>query len=123
MRVQRLKALRKVRRKKHIKKVIRGNTDRYRLTVFKSLSNIYAQIINDVDGVTIVSASSLDKELKQILKPEMSKKEQSELVGKELAKRAVEKNIKSVAFDRNGYIYHGRIQSLAEGARKGGLEF
>ncbi len=123
MEARKLKAKRIQRRKYSIRNKINGTQERLRLTVFRSLSQIYAQIINDDDQSTLVSASSIDKEVSVLLKPEMSKIEVSNIVGKKLAERAAAKNIKSVAFDRNGRIYHGRIKALAEGAREAGLEF
>ncbi|PKL86452.1 MAG: 50S ribosomal protein L18 [Ignavibacteriae bacterium HGW-Ignavibacteriae-1] len=123
MKIIKLRAQRKERRKKHVRKSIFGTPDRLRLTVFRSLSNIYAQVINDVDGVTLVSASSIDKDIKAKITPEMTKVQLSELVGSEVAKKALASQITKVAFDRNGYIYHGRIKALADAARKAGLEF
>lgn len=123
MNVQILKAKRRIRRKLSIRKNIFGTQERLRLTVNRSLNHIYAQIINDLEGNTIVSASTIDKEVKVLLKPEMTKVEQSKLVGVTLAKRALASNIKKVAFDRNGFIYHGRIKALADAAREGGLDF
>lgn len=120
---QALQKKRRLRRKLHIRKSITGTPDRLRLSVFKSSGHIYGQIINDIDQTTIVSASTIDKELKGQIKPDMKKMDKCRLVGETLAKRALEANIKEVAFDRNGYVYHGRIKALAEGARKGGLVF
>lgn len=123
MNIQQLKKTRRIRRKNHIRKIIKGTEQRPRLTVYKSLGNIYAQIIDDVAGKTLASASSIDKEVKTMMKKDISKVEQSELVGSVVAKRAIEKNIKLVSFDRNGFVYHGRIKNLADAARKSGLEF
>ena len=123
MNAQELKNKRRIKRKRHIRKSIIGSEDRLRMTVFRSLNHIYVQLVNDEDHQTIVSASSIDKEVRGLLKPEMSKSKMSAIVGETFAKRALEKNIKKVAFDRNGYLYHGRIKALAEAARKGGLEF
>lgn len=123
MEARKLKAKRIQRRKYSIRNKINGTQERLRLTVYKSISQIYAQIINDDTQSTLVSASSIDKEVSKLIKPEMTKIEVSNLVGKTLAERAASKNIKSVAFDRNGRIYHGRIKALAEGARQAGLEF
>lgn len=122
MNKQALKKIRKVRRKFSIRKKIFGTPERLRFTIFKSLNHIYAQIVDDVNSKTLVSASTLDKEVKSQIKPETKKSEQSMIVGKTIAKRALEMNIKTVAFDRNGYLYHGRVKALADGARKGGLE-
>lgn len=109
----------RVRRHLRIRKKVSGTSERPRLSVYRSEKNIYAQIIDDVNKVTLVSASSIDKEFEGI----GSNKEAARKVGTLLAKRALEKGIKSVVFDRGGYIYHGRIQELAEGAREAGLEF
>jgi large subunit ribosomal protein L18 len=107
----------------HVRRHITGTPDKLRLTVFKSLNEIYAQIINDVDGVTLAAASSIDKELRGTIKAGAKKIEKSKLVGQLIAKRALEKDLKNVAFDRNGYIYHGRVKALADAAREGGLLF
>ena len=105
--------------KQRIRKKVRGTTERPRLSVFRSNQSIYAQIIDDVKGITLASASSSVKNA-----PKGSAKiELSKVVGVSLAKLAVEKGIKEVVFDRNGYLYHGRVKSLAEGAREGGLVF
>lgn len=104
-------------KKIRIRKTVKGTEERPRLCVFRSGKHMYAQVINDNSGQTLVSASSLD------LKTEASGKDLAKQVGAEVAKRAIQKNIKSVVFDRNGFIYHGRVQSLAEGAREAGLDF
>ena len=98
---------------------ISGTAARPRLNVFRSLSNIYAQLIDDVKGVTLASASTLDKEFNGY----GGTKEAAREVGKLIAKRAAEKGITEVVFDRGGNIYHGRVKELAEGAREGGLKF
>ena len=113
----------RLRSKMKIRKMISGTPERPRLTVYRSLSNIYAQLIDDTTGKTLVSASSLNKELAEDLKNAKSKTEKSKVVGSFLAKKAAEQNISSVVFDRNGYRYHGRVQAVAEGAREGGLKF
>ncbi|MDW8188052.1 MAG: 50S ribosomal protein L18 [Dictyoglomus sp.] len=105
-----------------IRKKIFGTPERPRLAVFKSLRYIYAQIIDDTKGHTLVSASSLEKELKSQLKS-TDNIEAAKLVGKVIAKRALEKGIKKVVFDRGGFLYHGRIKALADSARAEGLEF
>ena len=109
------------RQKRHVRvrAKISGTPERPRLNVFRSNVNIYAQIIDDVAGVTLVSASTLDK----AVEAGESKSDAARNVGKLLAERAKEKGIETVVFDRGGYIYHGRVQALAEGAREGGLEF
>jgi len=110
----------RLRRHKRVRKLISGTPARPRLCVFRSLNNIYAQIIDDVNGVTLTSASTLDAELKS---SNGGNKEAAKAVGMLVAKKAIEKGIKEVVFDRGGYIYHGRVAELAEGAREGGLEF
>jgi len=112
---------RRTRRKKGIRKRIRGTSNRPRLSVFRSLKHIYAQIIDDTLGQTLVSASSLDKEL--TIESNAKKTDISRAVGNLLAARAQAKGITKVAFDRNGFLYHGRVRALADGAREGGLQF
>jgi len=107
---------RRLRIKRRIRKRVQGTTERPRLSVFRSNSAIHAQIIDDSKGVTLVSASSLKGKT-------ANKVEQSKVVGVSIAKLALEKGIKEIVFDRNGYLYHGRVKSLAEGAREGGLVF
>ena len=107
------------RRHARVRNKVSGTADRPRLCVFRSNSNLYAQIIDDVAGNTLVQASTLDKEVKT----KLSNKEAAKEVGSLVAKRALEKNIKEVVFDRGGYIYHGGIKELAEAAREGGLTF
>ncbi len=110
----------KARLKRHarIRNKISGTPECPRLNVFRSLKNIYAQVIDDVNGVTLVSASSLE-----LSDTYGGNKDAAEQVGKLVAQKAVEKGIKEVVFDRGGYVYHGRVAALAEGAREGGLEF
>jgi large subunit ribosomal protein L18 len=100
----------------------RAAGERKRLTVFRSSKHIYAQVIDDAQGVTLVAASSIDKGLKTDLKTGADKAA-AEAVGKLLAERAVEKGIKDVVFDRGGYLYHGRVKALADAARAAGLNF
>ena len=123
MNTQALKLKRRIRRKLNIKKRIKGSAERPRLTIYRSLNEIYAQVINDVDGTTIAFASSIDKELKDSIKPGIKKVEKSKMVGHLIARRAIEKNVKNVAFDRNGYLYHGRVKLFADAARESGLVF
>ena len=111
--------LERARRHTRVRNKISGTAERPRLCVFRSNTNIYAQIIDDVAGNTIVSASTLDKEVKT----KKSNKEAAKEVGTLIAKRAIEKNIKNVVYDRGGYIYHGIVKELAEAAREAGLEF
>ncbi len=110
------------RRKESIRKRVRGVSERPRLSVYRSSKHMYAQIIDDSIGTTIVTASTLSQEVKDKIKG-IKKKEAAEVVGEVVAKRAIEKGVKKVVFDRNGFMYHGRVKALAEGARKGGLEF
>ena len=110
------KVERRIKIKFRIRKSVNGTAERPRLSVFRSNKQIYAQIINDLTGNTLVSASSLGMET-------MPKKEQAAEVGELVAKKALEAGITQVVFDRNGYLYHGRVQELADGARKGGLKF
>lgn len=110
------------RRHRRIRQKISGTAVRPRLNVFRSLNHIYVQVIDDVAGNTLVAASSLDKKLRGELEGK-SKKEQAALVGKTVAERAKAAGIETVVFDRGGYLYHGRVQALADGAREGGLKF
>ncbi len=109
-------------RHKRVRNKIKGTAEMPRLSVYRSLNHIYAQIIDDVKGNTLVTASTLDKEIKGTFEGK-DKKEQAFAVGELLAKKAKSKKIAAVVFDRGGYLYTGRVQSLADGARKGGLEF
>ncbi len=109
----------RIKRHKRIRAKISGTPVRPRLDVFRSKANIYAQIIDDVAGVTLCSASTVEKGFDGY----GGNKEAARKVGLTIAERALEKGIKTVVFDRGGYVYHGRIQELAEGAREGGLEF
>ena len=112
------------RRRKSIRKKVSGEPGRPRLSVFRSLKHTYAQVIDDVGGVTLVSASTLSDEVrKELGNGDHTKTDASKAVGKVLARLALEKGIKQVRFDRGGYLYHGRVQALAEAAREGGLEF
>lgn len=117
-----IKSRNEARQKRHlrIRKNISGTSNTPRLDVFRSNTNIYAQIIDDVAGCTLVSASSIDKELKIA---NGSNIEAAKQVGALVAKRALEKNIENVVFDRGGYLYHGRVKALAEAAREAGLKF
>jgi len=111
------KSERRIRIKAHIRHKVAGTAQRPRLSVFRSNTQIYAQVIDDVNGVTIASASSLG------LKDKVTKTEQAAKVGTMVAKVAQEAGITNVIFDRNGYLYHGRVKQLAEAARVGGLKF
>lgn len=114
----------KLRKVKHDRSrfTLSGTAEKPRLNVYRSTTNIYAQIIDDVAGNTLCSANSLDKDLVESCKGK-NKKEQAFLVGEAIGKKAVKAGIKTVVFDRGGYIYTGRVQQLAEGARSAGLEF
>ena len=109
----------RVRRHERVRTKISGTSERPRLCVFRSNSNLYAQVIDDTKGITLAQASTLDKEVKT----KHANKEAAKEVGTLIAKRAAEKNIKTVVFDRGGYIYHGVVKELAEAARVAGLEF
>ncbi len=117
------KIQRRVRRKRRVRKNVAGTEQRYRLSVYRSLNHFYAQIIDDVKMNTVVAASSADKDALVDVKSAKGKLEKSKVVGTLLAKRAVAKNVKDVVFDRNGYLYHGRIKAFADAAREGGLSF
>ena len=112
----------RVRRHIRVRKNVQGTQQRPRLSVFRSLSEIYAQVIDDSAGHTIVSASTIDQELSGKLKG-LKKSEQAKMVGKMLAERAKNKGVQTVVFDRGGFKYSGRVKALADGAREGGLEF
>lgn len=112
------------RKKRHlrVRRKVSGTTQRPRLNVYRSSNNIYAQVIDDINGVTLVAASSLDQQIKDAASTG-GNKEAARLVGKLVGERAIEKGITEVVFDRSGYIYHGRIKELSEGAREAGLKF
>lgn len=114
-----IKRVRRVRRKQGVRKEILGVPDRPRLSVFRSLNHVYAQVIDDLSGKTVASASTRDKGFAD----KGSKMTEATAVGKLLAQRAKEHGVSKVVFDRNGYLYHGRIKALADGAREGGLQF
>ncbi len=116
------KRARRLKVKARIRKKITGTPDAPRVSVFRSNKHIYAQIIDDLNGKTLAAASTISKDVAEKLQG-LNKSQQAELVGKSLAETALNANIKSVVFDRGGYRYHGRIKSLAEGIRKGGLIF
>ena len=109
----------RIKRHMRVRNKISGTAERPRLNVFRSNTNIYAQIIDDLSGTTLVAASSLDKEITG----NGGNKEAAKEVGKLVAKRAADKGITEVVFDRGGYVYHGRVKELADGAREGGLKF
>lgn len=112
----------RLKRHQRVRKNVYGTAEKPRLCVFRSLTSIYAQIIDDEKGITLVSSSSIDKELKKKIAG-MEKVEQATEVGKLLGERAISKNITTVIFDRGGYKYFGRVKALADGARESGLKF
>jgi large subunit ribosomal protein L18 len=112
----------RIRRHERVRAKVEGSTERPRLCVFRSLNHIYAQVIDDTKGSTLASASTIDPEVSGNLDGK-NKKSQAELIGQVIAKRAMEKGVKQVVFDRGGYKYIGRIQALADAARKAGLQF
>jgi large subunit ribosomal protein L18 len=114
--------LARIRRHARVRAKVEGTSERPRLAVFRSLNHIYAQVIDDTLGQTLVSASTVDPEVSGNLEGK-TKRNQAELVGEIVAKRAIEKGIQQVVFDRGGYQYIGRIQALADAARKAGLKF
>ncbi|HWP81975.1 MAG TPA: 50S ribosomal protein L18 [Bacteroidota bacterium] len=114
---------RRLKKKFRVRKKVHGTPERPRLTVYRSLNHIYAQIIDDTTGKTLVAASTLSKDLREQVKDVKSPIEVSKIVGVATAKKALEKNITQVVFDRNGFLYHGRIKAVADGAREGGLKF
>ena len=111
------------RRHLRIRKKVAGTSERPRLTVFRSLNHIYAQLVDDLAGRTLLTVSSLDKALVSELKASKGKVAAGKLVGKALAAKAKDKGIARVCFDRGGYLYHGRVKAVADGAREGGLTF
>jgi large subunit ribosomal protein L18 len=118
-----LKKKRHLRRKLSVRKIIFGTAERPRLTVYRSLNNFFVQLIDDKNGKTLASASTIDKDVKNVISDKMPKIEKSKVVGKVIAQKAKEHNIVSVVFDRNGYEYHGRVKAFADSARENGLEF
>ena len=112
----------RLKRHKRVRAKVKGTAETPRLSVYRSLNNIYAQLIDDVKGVTLVTASTLDKEVKGLI-ADKDKKAQAFAVGELLAKKAKSKGIEAVVFDRGGYLYTGRVANLADGAREGGLQF
>ncbi|MCS7176026.1 MAG: 50S ribosomal protein L18 [Candidatus Kapabacteria bacterium] len=120
---QKKKQKRRLRRKLRVRKKVSGTSERPRLTVYRSLKHIYAQIIDDTRGHTLVSASTIDRQLRAEVSSVRPKVAQAQIVGRALAERALKAGIRTVVFDRNGYKYHGRIKALAEAARQAGLQF
>lgn len=134
MSIESEKVISRARRHKRIRNKVLGNPERPRLNVFRSSKHIYCQIIDDTKGATVVSASTFDKDTNTVVstakkktekgqKPDGKKIEAAKSVGVAIAKKAIEKGIKKVVFDRGGYLYHGRVKALADAAREAGLEF
>ena len=113
----------RLRRKKRVRKKIRGRAETPRLSVFKSSRHIYAQIIDDITANTLVDASSLSKDLRPQIQGKGGNREGAAFIGEWIAKRALEKGIDRVVFDRNGFLYHGRVKAVSDGARETGLDF
>ena len=109
-------------RHKRVRRKVSGTTERPRLNVYRSLNEIYAQIIDDTKGATLVAASTKDKDLAKSLE-KLSKSEQAKVVGKTVAEKAIAKGITEIVFDRGGYLFTGRVKALADGAREAGLRF
>jgi len=120
MAIKSRKDYRRFRIKKRIRKIVTGTPDRPRMTVFRSCKAIYVQLIDDQAGKTIVAASSMEKGMKD---QKGTKTDLAKIVGKNIAEKALQAGINEVVFDRNGYLYHGRVKSLADAAREGGLKF
>ncbi|MBA2662492.1 MAG: 50S ribosomal protein L18 [Bradymonadaceae bacterium] len=112
----------RLRRKRRIRKKIFGVVSKPRMSVYRSNKAIYVQVVDDISGRTLASASSIDHDARETFKG-LDKKEQAKAVGKLLAQRALQNGLEEVVFDRNGFIYHGRVAAVAEGAREGGLRF
>ncbi len=112
---------RRLKIRRRIRKNVKGSAEAPRLSVFRSNKHIFAQVIDDISGITLASASSLSKEISD--KKDINKTEQAKLVGELIAKKSIEKGIAIVVFDRGGFLYHGRVKSLADAAREGGLKF
>jgi len=120
-RATRIRGMQRTRRKKHVRKKVHGTSERPRLSVHRSVKQVYVQAIDDLNGVTLAAASTLDKELRESLSG--TKTARAKAVGQEIAKRLVGRGVTAAVFDRGWYKYHGRVKALAEGAREGGLQF
>ncbi|HEX9829131.1 MAG TPA: 50S ribosomal protein L18 [Bacteroidota bacterium] len=114
---------RRLKKKFRIRKKILGTSECPRLTVYRSLNHIYAQLIDDAEGKTLVQVSSLTKEVREQAQAVKKPSEVAKLIGKVAGQKAIEKNIQKAVFDRNGYLYHGRVKAVADGAREAGLKF
>ena len=117
------RVVRRQRIQRHVRKRIKGTNEKPRLTVYRSLKAIYAQLIDDVENKTLFTVASNSKEMAAEVKSAKNKIEVAKAVGKKIGEEAKNKNIDSVVFDRNGYLYHGRVKAIAEGAREAGLKF
>lgn len=117
------KSAARARRHRHILKSLRGTGARPRLVVFRSNKHIYAQLVDDMSRTTLFSASTLTPEIREAVAKAKGKKEQAKLVGQHLAEVAKSKEVTVIVFDRGGYLYHGRVKALADGAREGGMQF
>ena len=115
--------LARVRNKAHVRKKISGSSDRPRVSVFRSANHIYGQAIDDIKAITLVAVSSLEKEVKEQIKGHSGNKSAAQLVGKALGEKLKAKGLDSIVFDRNGYLYHGRVKSFADGIREAGIKF
>jgi large subunit ribosomal protein L18 len=120
-RAHHLRNLRRARKAKSVRRGVRGTPERPRLSVHRSLKEIYAQAVDDLNGITLASSSSCTKELREKL--EGTKSNAAKLVGEDIARRLIDKGVQAVVFDRGWYRYHGRVRALADGARAGGLKF
>jgi large subunit ribosomal protein L18 len=120
MAIKNKKEFRRFRIKKRVRKIVSGTSERPRMSIFRSNNEIYVQLIDDLSGKTLISAST---QAEEIASQKIVKIEKAKLVGKVIAQKAKEAGINTVVFDRNGYLYHGRVKSLAEAAREGGLKF
>ena len=118
-----IKAQKRARKKMHLRKKVVGTSDRPRLAVFRSARNVYAQLIDDRQNMTLLGVSTLTPSLKSELSKAKTKIDAAKIVGKHVAEKAKEKKIERVIFDRGGYLYHGRVRAVAEGARENGLSF
>jgi large subunit ribosomal protein L18 len=121
--IQKNKVERIRKKQERIRMKIKGTPERPRLAVFRSAKHAYAQFIDDKNGKTLLSVSTLSKDLRDEIKQAKTPVEKYKIIGKAAAKKALEKNIKEIVFDRSGYLYHGRVKALADGAREGGLKF
>ncbi len=118
-----IKRTARIRRKKHIRKVVNGTAAKPRLVVYRSLKHIYAQMVDDLEGKTLIHCSSNSPKIADKLKKAKSKVDQGFIIGQMVGDEAMKKKIAEAVFDRNGYVYHGRVKAVAEGARKAGLKF